>query len=87
MVGIGVEIEACPQGAKILKAWAADPADATLKRGDIITGVDSRPVAGLDLNQVADLLGGAAGHSGEARFAARHQDWRSDSRLAVRSGC
>jgi carboxyl-terminal processing protease len=64
MVGIGVEIESHPQGAKILKALGGGPAaEATLKRGDIITGVDSRSIAGLDLSQVADILGGAAGTS------------------------
>jgi len=64
MVGIGVEIEAHPQGAKILKALGGGPAaEATLKRGDLITGVDGRSIAGLDLSQIADLLGGAAGTS------------------------
>jgi carboxyl-terminal processing protease len=62
MVGIGVEIEAHPQGLKILKALAGGPAAAaTLQRGDIITAVDGRPVAGLELSQAADLIGGANG--------------------------
>jgi carboxyl-terminal processing protease len=62
MVGIGVEIEAHPQGLKILKALTGGPAAAaTLKRGDIITAVDGRSVAGVDLNQAVDLIGGAAG--------------------------
>jgi carboxyl-terminal processing protease len=62
MVGIGVEIESHPLGVKILKALAGGPAaEATLRRGDIITAVDGRSLAGLDLSQVADLIGGRAG--------------------------
>jgi carboxyl-terminal processing protease len=62
MVGIGVEIESHPQGLKILKALPGGPAaEATLKRGDIITAVDRRPVAGLDLSEAADLIAGPAG--------------------------
>lgn len=62
MVGIGVEIESHPEGVKILKALAGGPAaEATLRRGDIITAVDGRPLAGLDLSVVADLIGGPAG--------------------------
>jgi carboxyl-terminal processing protease len=59
MVGIGVEIESHPQGLKILKALTGGPAaQATLKRGDIITAVDGRPVAGLELTEAADLISG-----------------------------
>jgi carboxyl-terminal processing protease len=59
MVGIGVEIEAHPQGLKILKALTGGPAaEATLKRGDIITAVDGQPVAGLELTEAADLISG-----------------------------
>ncbi len=62
MVGIGVELEAHPQGLKILKALAGGPAaEATLRRGDIITAVDGQPVAGLELSQAVDLISGASG--------------------------
>ncbi len=62
MVGIGVEIEAHPQGLKILKALAGGPAAAaTLKRGDIITAVDGRSVAGLSLSGAVDLIAGPSG--------------------------
>jgi len=62
MVGIGVEIEAHPQGLKILKALTGGPAAAaTLKRGDIITAVDGRPVAGLELTEAADFISGPNG--------------------------
>lgn len=62
MVGIGVEIESHPQGLKILKALAGGPAAAaTLTRGDIITAVDGKSVAGLTLNQAVDLIAGPNG--------------------------
>lgn len=62
MVGIGVEIEAHPQGLKILKALSGGPAaQATLQRGDIITAVDGTSVAGASLNQAVDLIAGPAG--------------------------
>lgn len=62
MVGIGVEIEAHPQGLMILKALAGGPAAAaTLQRGDIITAVDGKSVAGISLNQAVDLIAGANG--------------------------
>lgn len=62
MVGIGVEIESHPQGLKILKALAGGPAaTATLTRGDIITAVDGKSVAGLTLNQAVDLIAGPNG--------------------------
>ncbi len=62
MVGIGVEIESHPQGLKILKAISGGPAAAaTLQRGDIITGVNGKSVAGLSLNQAAELIAGPSG--------------------------
>ncbi|MBI1344801.1 PDZ domain-containing protein [bacterium] len=62
MVGIGVEIEANPQGLKILKALSGGPAaQATLQRGDIITAIDGQSVAGASLNQAVDLIAGPAG--------------------------
>jgi len=62
MVGIGVEIEAHPQGLKILKALSGGPAaQATLQRGDIITAVDGQSVAGASLNEAVDLIAGPAG--------------------------
>ena len=62
MVGIGVEIESHPQGLKILKALSGGPAAAaTLQRGDIITKINGQPVAGMSLNQAADLITGPNG--------------------------
>lgn len=62
MVGIGVELESHPDGMKILKVLPGGPAaEVTMRRGDIITAVDGRPVAGLELARAADLIAGAAG--------------------------
>ncbi len=62
MVGIGVELESHPDGMKILKVLPGGPAaEVTLRRGDIITAVDGRNVAGLELPQAADLIAGQAG--------------------------
>lgn len=62
MVGIGVELEAHRDGLKILKVLPGGPAaEVTLKRGDIITAVDGRSVAGLEFNQAVDFIAGPAG--------------------------
>lgn len=62
MVGIGVELESCPEGLKILKAFTGGPAaDATLQRGDIITAVDGQPLAGSEMSAAVDLISGRAG--------------------------
>jgi carboxyl-terminal processing protease len=61
-VGIGVEIEAHPRGLMILKALAGGPAAAaTLRRGDIITSVDGKSIAGMELSAAADMIGGPSG--------------------------
>lgn len=62
MVGIGVELESHPDGMKILKVLPGGPAaEVTLRRGDIITAVDGRAVAGLELSRAADFIAGPAG--------------------------
>lgn len=62
MVGIGVELEAHRDGLKILKVLPGGPAaEVTLKRGDVITAVDGKPVAGLELSQAVDYIAGPAG--------------------------
>lgn len=62
MVGIGVELESHPEGMKILKVLPGGPAaEVTLRRGDIITAVDGKQIAGLELNRAADLISGPAG--------------------------
>ncbi len=62
MVGIGVELEAHRDGLKILKVLPGGPAaEVTMKRGDIITAVNGRSVAGLELSQAVDFIAGPAG--------------------------
>ncbi len=62
MVGIGVEVESAPQGLKILRAFQGGPAaEATLKKGDLITSADGRPLAGMEMDQAVNFVTGAAG--------------------------
>ncbi len=62
VVGIGVEIEAHAQGLKVLKVLPGGPAaEVSLKRGDILTGVDGHSVQGLELNQAVDYILGQPG--------------------------
>lgn len=62
LVGIGVEIEPNPAGLRILKAFPGGPAaEATLKKGDLITAVDGQSIAGLELSQAVERISGRAG--------------------------
>ncbi|ADG69284.1 carboxyl-terminal protease [Planctopirus limnophila DSM 3776] len=62
LVGIGVEIEAHPLGLKVLKAITGGPAaQATIKRGDIITMIGGRSIAGMELDEAANLIKGPLG--------------------------
>lgn len=62
LVGIGAEIESNPSGLRILKAFPGGPAaEATLKKGDLITAVDGQPLAGMEMSQAVDLISGRAG--------------------------
>lgn len=62
IVGIGVELETHPQGLMILKVLSGGPAaQATLRRGDIITAVNGRSTMGLDLGQAVDMITGPEG--------------------------
>ncbi|HET6424267.1 MAG TPA: S41 family peptidase [Planctomycetaceae bacterium] len=62
MVGIGVELEPHRDGLKILKVLPGGPAaEVTMKRGDIITAIDGRSIAGLEMNQAVDMIAGPAG--------------------------
>ena len=62
VVGIGVEVEAHDKGLKVMKVLPGGPAsEASLKRGDILTGVDGHSVEGLELNQAVDYILGQPG--------------------------
>ena len=62
VVGIGVEVEAHAQGLKLLKVLPGGPAsEVSLKRGDVLTGVDGHSIQGLELNQAVDYILGQPG--------------------------
>ncbi len=62
LVGIGVEVESHSDGLMILKAFPGGPAaEATLKKGDLITAVDGRTLAGMEILPATDLITGKAG--------------------------
>jgi carboxyl-terminal processing protease len=62
LVGIGVEVEADRAGLKILKAIPGGPAaEATLRKGDMITAVNGKSLRGMDLSRAVELITGPAG--------------------------
>jgi carboxyl-terminal processing protease len=62
VVGIGVEIEAHPDGLKVLKVLPGGPAaEVQIRRGDVLTAIDQQPIKGLELNRAADLILGEPG--------------------------
>jgi carboxyl-terminal processing protease len=62
IVGIGVELKAHDDGALIIGVIDGGPAaQAKLQRGDVITAIDGKSLAGMNLNQAADLITGPAG--------------------------
>ena len=64
IVGVGVEMKADPRGAVVLGTVENGPAaEAGLRRGDVITAVDGRSIAGMSLSEAAALIGGPAGTS------------------------
>jgi carboxyl-terminal processing protease len=61
-VGIGVEVEMAPNGLKIVKPITGGPAhQATLQRGDVISGVNGQRLAGMTMDQAVALIAGPAG--------------------------
>ena len=62
VVGIGVEIKQHDDGAIVLKALLGGPAEsAGLQRGDVITAVDGRQLAGRSMDYAVDLITGPVG--------------------------
>ena len=62
LVGIGVEIEAAPQGAMIKKVLPDGPAaQAGLRKGDLIVAVDNQPLSGRSIDDAVSLITGSAG--------------------------
>lgn len=62
IVGVGVEMKTDSRGAIVLGTVDGGPAaQAGVRKGDIITGVNGRSVAGMSLGEIAQLIGGPAG--------------------------
>jgi carboxyl-terminal processing protease len=62
LVGIGVELAANPGGATIVSTMPGSPARlAGFAAGDMITAIDTSPVAGAGLMQIIQRLGGKPG--------------------------
>jgi carboxyl-terminal processing protease len=59
LAGIGVELAAADQGARVVAALEGTPAErAGLKKGEILTRIDDRDLAGMPLSEVVRLLRG-----------------------------
>lgn len=81
IVGVGVELKADERGALVLGTVDNGPAArARLTRGDIITGIDGRSVAGMSLNQIADMISGTAGSTLTVRILRNGQDYTASMR-------
>lgn len=64
IVGVGVQLKTHDDGAVILRTLnGGSAAQAGLQRGDVIVGVNQRRLAGLSLDEVANLITGPAGSS------------------------
>ncbi|HAH47356.1 MAG TPA: hypothetical protein DCM07_21345 [Planctomycetaceae bacterium] len=62
VVGVGVQLKTHQEGAVILRTLNGGAAQkAGLQRGDVIVGVNQRNLAGLSLDEVANLITGPAG--------------------------
>ncbi|MFN0055902.1 MAG: S41 family peptidase [Planctomycetales bacterium] len=62
VVGIGVQIEACQQGAKVMKVLRDGPAaQVGMQPGDVITAVDGRSLAGVGLDSATEWITGPEG--------------------------
>lgn len=62
IVGVGVQLKTHRDGAVILRTLNGGSAEqAGLQRGDVIVGVNQRNLAGLSLDEVANLITGPTG--------------------------
>lgn len=62
VVGVGIQLKTHREGAVILRTLNGGSAQrAGLQRGDVIVGVNQRTLAGLSLDEVADLITGPTG--------------------------
>jgi len=62
MVGVGIEVKQHDDGLLLMRALRGGPAaEAGLKSGDIITGIDRRRIGGMPMSQSVDLVKGPSG--------------------------
>lgn len=62
IVGVGIEMKKHDNGALIMgTVEESSAAEAGLKRGDVLTQIGSQSLAGMSLNQIAELITGPAG--------------------------
>ncbi|RDB31860.1 Carboxyl-terminal protease [Candidatus Similichlamydia laticola] len=78
-VGIGVVLEAVPDGARILEVIEGGPTHSTglVLEQDIITHVNEKTIKGLPIDEIAKLLKGAENTSVTIRIQ-RHKDFNLD---------
>ena len=62
IVGVGIEMKTHAQGALLMgTVEGGSAAEAGLKRGDVLIRIGKRPLTGMSLNQIAELVSGPAG--------------------------
>ena len=81
IVGVGIEMKQHDQGALVMGTVEGGPAHrARIERGDILTGVDGRTLAGMSLSQIANLVGGPAGSPVTFRVNRNGQEFTASMR-------
>ncbi len=69
IVGVGIEMKTHAQGALLMgTVEGGSAAEAGLKRGDVLIRIGKRPLTGMSLNQIADLVSGPAGSTVDIRI-------------------
>lgn len=81
IVGVGIEMKAHEQGALVMGTVENGPAHrARIERGDLLTGVDGRSIAGMSLSQIADMVSGPAGSTVTFRVNRNGQEYTASMR-------
>lgn len=81
IVGVGVELKKHDLGAQVLGTVENGPAArARIARGDLIVGIDGRSVAGMSLDQIANMISGPAGSTVTFRLNRNGQEYTASMR-------
>ncbi|MEZ6064853.1 MAG: S41 family peptidase [Planctomycetaceae bacterium] len=81
IVGVGVELKTHERGAIVLGTVENSPARrAGLVRGDVVTGIDGRSIAGLSIAQAASYISGPAGSTVTFRVERNGQQFTTSLR-------